>query len=295
MRELVDAVTRYTDAREGEGPFTTPIPDFIVLRSDEAKHVSHILFQPALCMVLQGAKWTSFGGRRFDYPAGRGLVVSVETPGSSEASGGGPDRPFLGLAVGLDPGIVREVLERLPAPPAPERRSREGIFVVDCEGPLTDCALRAMRLLDTPEAIPHLYPGILEEICYRLLVGPHGAEVAKMTLANPHAQRIVRAVHLLRERFAEPMRIEALAEVAQLSPSAFHRQFKALTSMTPLQYQKQLRLLEARRLMLSDDMRAERAAFLVGYESASQFSREYARMFGMPPRRDVVSLQRAAG
>jgi len=132
------------------------------------------------------------------------------------------------------------------------------------------------------------------KICYWLLTGPHGGDVAKMTMANNHAQRVIKAIHVLRDRFAEPVRIEELASIAKMSPSAFHRQFRALTSMTPLQYQKRLRLLEARRLMVSSVANVETAAFQVGYESPSQFSREYSRMFGTPPRRVVASLRQLA-
>jgi transcriptional regulator GlxA family with amidase domain len=151
-----------------------------------------------------------------------------------------------------------------------------------------------VRLLDTPDAIPMIYPLLMREISYWLLTGPHGGEIAGLALSSSRSQRVISAIHALRERFAEPVRIEDLARTAQMSPSAFHREFKALTSMTPLQYQKQLRLLEARRLMTADTANVETAAFQVGYESPSQFSREYARMFGAPPRREVVALKRAA-
>ena len=134
----------------------------------------------------------------------------------------------------------------------------------------------------------------MREICYWILTGPHGGEVMKMTLANSYAQRVISAIHTLRDRFAEPVRIEELALVAQMSPSAFHRHFKAMTSMTPLQYQKRLRLLEARRLIVTDAANVETAAFQVGYESPSQFSREYSRMYGAPPRRDVSALRAMA-
>jgi transcriptional regulator GlxA family with amidase domain len=134
----------------------------------------------------------------------------------------------------------------------------------------------------------------MREICYWLLTGPHGGEVVKMVLANSHEQRVIKAIHALRDRFAEPIRVDELASIAQLSASAFHRQFKAITSMTPLQYQKQLRLLEARRLMVSDASNVETASFQVGYESPSQFSREYSRMFGKSPRRDIATLREIA-
>jgi transcriptional regulator GlxA family with amidase domain len=168
------------------------------------------------------------------------------------------------------------------------------VFVTDFDGPLADCVRRLVQLLDNPRAIPALAPLVMREIYYRLLTGPHGGEVASVALVGIHTDSVIRAIHALRDHFAQPVRIEELAARAQMSPSAFHRQFKQVTSMTPLQYQKQLRLLEARRLMLADAASAETAAYQVGYESASQFSREYARMFGTPPRRDVMRMRSLA-
>jgi transcriptional regulator GlxA family with amidase domain len=205
-----------------------------------------------------------------------------------------PSKPYLGLIIEFDLGVMREVMEGLDTLPKQGGPMGSGVFVIDFNGPLADCALRLVRLLGTPRAIPVLYPSIMREICYWLLTGPHGGEVVKIALANSRAQRVIGAIHALRNRFTEPVRIEELALAAQMSPSTFHRQFKALTSMTPLQYQKQLRLLEARRLMVADASNVETAAFQVGYESPSQFSREYARMFGAPPRRDTLKLRAIA-
>jgi len=193
--------------------------------------------------------------------------------------------------LGLDLAIMRSVAESLEAPPTASGEVGAGVFVTDFQGPLADCALRLVRLLETPQAIPTLYPVVMREICYWLLTGPHGGDIARMTLANSPSQRVIGAMHSLRDRFREAVRIEDLAAIAQMSPSAFHRQFKALTASTPLQYQKQLRLLEARRLMISNAVNVEAAAFQVGYESPSQFSREYARMFGAPPKRDAKQMQ----
>jgi transcriptional regulator GlxA family with amidase domain len=189
---------------------------------------------------------------------------------------------------------MRDVMATLDEPPQATGVVEHGVFVTDFGGPLAECALRMVRLLTTPRAVPALYPAIMREICYWLLTGPHGADVVAMTLANGHAQQVVDAIHLLRARFAEPVRIEDLARSAQMSSSAFHRTFKALTAMTPLQYQKRMRLLEARELMASEGINVETAAFQVGYQSPSQFSREYARMFGAPPKRDVSDLRAAA-
>jgi AraC-like DNA-binding protein len=289
---LIEAVKRYTDQQAGkESPFITAIDGMAVLRADHEKPASHMIMKPALCVVVQGTKWTTFGDRRYDYPAGRALVVSVEMPAFSRVVKASPAEPFLAIVIQFDLAVMRDVMERLEAPPEPEDNLGRGVFVTDFDGPLADCVLRMVRLLDTPQAIPILAPMIMREIGYWLLTGPHGGEVAKLVLANSHAQRVVTAIHALRDQFAETIRIEELAAVARMSPSAFHRQFKALTSMTPLQYQKQLRLLEARHLMATGDANAEAAAYQVGYESASQFSREYARMFGAPPRRDIATLK----
>ncbi len=294
LNELVEAVRRYTDAQVGESPFVTAIEGVTILRSDHERRPNHLIHKPALCIVVQGAKWAIFGNKRFDYRAGQALVVSVEMPALGRVAEASPGEPYLGVIIEFDLAVMREVMEGLDVPPRPGSHAGSGVLVTDFGGPLSDCALRVVRLLETPRAIPILYPAIMREICYWLLTGPHGGEVMKMTLANSHAQRVISAIHALRDRFAEPVRIEELASVAHMSPSTFHREFKAITSMTPLQYQKQLRLLEARRLIVTDAANVETAAFQVGYESPSQFSREYSRMFGAPPRRDVSALRAMA-
>lgn len=289
--DLVQSVLRYTELQPGKSPFVTAIPGLTVLRSDHPKPLSHMILKPALCITLQGAKWTAFGERRFDYGAGQALVVGVEMPAVGQVTVASPAKPYLGLVVELDLGVMREVVENLDGAPVAMESVRHGVFVSDFEGPLADCAARAVRMLDTPQAIALLYPALMREICYWLLTGPHGGEVAKMALGSDRTLRLVGAIHALRDRYTHHFSIEELASIAQLSSSAFHRQFKALTAMTPLQYQKQLRLFEARRLLASGETNVETAAFRVGYESASQFNREYSRMFGASPRRDLVSLR----
>jgi AraC-like DNA-binding protein len=289
--ELTQAVLRYTDRQESYGPCPTDVPGMVLLRSDHERPPAHLIFKPALCIVVQGMKWAVFGDRHMDYRAGQALIVSVETPALGRVAEASPAVPFLGIIIEFDLAIMREVADAIGTPAPGGEGSGSGVFVTDFDGPLADCTLRLVRLMDTPQAIPLLYPAIMREIAYWLLSGPHGAEVARMVLANTHAHRVIAAIHRLRDRFAEPMRIEDLAAGAQMSASAFHRQFRRLTSMTPLQYQKQMRLLEARRLMVGEAASAETAAFAVGYESASQFSREYSRMFGLPPRRDAKLLQ----
>ncbi len=289
--QLAEAILRYTDGRGGGSVLETAIEGLYVIRSDHPKPPAHMIFRPAMCIVAQGAKWATFGENRLEYRAGEALVVGVETPSVGRVIQASPGKPCLVLALALDLAIIRSVAEGLDALPKASAEPGRGVFVTDFQGPLADCALRLVRLLETPKAIPTLYPVIMREICYWLLTGPHGGDVARMALANSPSQRVISAMHSLRSRFREAVRIEELAVIAQMSPSAFHRQFKTLTSLTPLQYQKQLRLLEARRLMISSAVNVEAASFEVGYESPSQFSREYARMFGAPPKRDVTQMQ----
>lgn len=293
LDRLTKTLLRYTDSHPGQGMFMTPIDGLAILRSDRPKPPNHMLSRPAMCIVAQGAKWATFGHNKLEYRAGQALVVGVETPSIGQVVQASPDEPCLVLAFELDLAILRTVAEEMDVPPVASGEPCRGVFVTDFEGPLADCALRLVRLLDTPKAVSTLYPLIMHEICYWLLNGPHGGEVARLALKNSPSQRVIRAMHSLRMRFRQAVRVEELAAVAQMSVSAFHRQFKALTSLTPLQYQKQLRLLEARRLIVSTGYNVETACFEVGYESPSQFSREYARMFGTPPKRDAKRMQAA--
>lgn len=291
MDHLVQAILRYTDRQPGESPFLTEIGHMAIMRSDHPKPPSHMIFRPSMCVVAQGAKWATFGGDQLEYRAGQALVIGVETPSIGRVVEASPGEPCLVLAFELDLAIMRSVAEELDSPPRPSGEAGRGVLVTDFQGPLADCALRFVRLLDTPRAIPALYPVIMREVCYWLLSGPHGGDIARMTLANSPSRPVINALHSLRDRFREAVRVEELATIARLSASAFHRQFKALTAMTPLQYQKQLRLLEARRLMVSNAVNVETASFQVGYESPSQFSREYTRMFGASPKRDARAMQ----
>lgn len=289
---LAELVLRYTESQPGGSPFTTCIEGLTILRSDHQRRTNHLLYKPALCITVQGSKSAAFGDKCHHYNAGQALLVSIETPGFGTVTEASPDKPYLGVILELDIAVLRAVSSELADPPEPSKSVGSGVFVTDFDGPIQDCTIRILRLLDTPSAVPVLYPAIMREISYWLLSGPHGNGVARMMLSNNHEHRILETVHYLRNHFTKSVRIDDLAAVAQLSPSAFHRQFKAVTAMTPLQYQKQLRLLEARRLMTSDAANVEAAAFRVGYKSPSQFNREYGRMFGMPPRHDVNLLRR---
>jgi AraC-like DNA-binding protein len=286
---LANALTRYIDAHGGgEGVFATAIDGLVLMRKFDSFLPSHAIYRPCLCVVVQGAKQVTLGDESLDYDELQCLIISIDLPAVGRVTRASAAQPYLAIALEFDVQVMREVMEELDSPPQPNDGVGAAIFVDTMVPPLTDCMLRLMRLLETPQAIPVLYPAIMREICFWLLTGANGGEVCKLALPNSHTRRIADAIRLLRDNFARPVRVEELAAAARMSVSSFHQHFKTLTSMTPLQYQKQLRLLEARRLMTADGANVSAAAYRVGYESASQFSREYSRMFGAAPKRDAM-------
>lgn len=290
---LARALSRYIDAHGGgEGLLPTPVEGLALFRATDTVSPSHTLYKPCLCVVAQGAKQVSFGKGMLQYDEQQCLIVSIDLPVVGRVTQASAAVPYLAMAVELDVRIMRAVMAELDNPPRPREEVASGIFVETLAEPLADCFLRLVRMLESPGAVV-LYPSIMREICFWLLTGAHGAEVCKLTLPGSHTLRIAEAISLLRDNFARCVRVEQLASTAKMSPSSFHQHFKALTSMTPLQYQKQLRLLEARRLMLAEGINVSSAAYQVGYESASQFSREYSRMFGAAPKRDAMELKGA--
>ena len=291
---LARALSQFIDTHGGgEGVLATSVESLALFRATDTISPSHSLYKPCLCVVAQGAKQVSFGKEVLDYDEQQCLIVSIDVPVVGRVTRASPEVPYLAMALQLDVQTLRQIMAELDNPPRPREEVMAGIFVESMAEPLTDCFLRLVRMLETPGATAALYPAIMREICYWLLTGPHGAEVCKLTLPGSHTLRIVGAINHLRDNFTRPVRVEELARAAGMSASSFHQHFKALTSMSPLQYQKQLRLLEARRLMLSDGANVSSAAYRVGYESASQFSREYARKFGAAPKRDAAGLKGA--
>ena len=291
LQELIHRLRQYTEGAQGRDTFSTAIDGLSILRSDQVNRPAHCLFKPALYMTLQGTKWATFDEKRYRFAAGQALMVAVDIPSRGTVTVASPARPYLGIAMGLDFVIMQEVAEEIKMPLAVSGKPKaRGAFVLSLSRQLVDCAQHAIGLLDTPEAIPTLYPGIMREVCYWLLKGPGGDQVSQiMIMANGHDQRIIQAIHTLRDKLSESTHVTELALAANMSSATFHRQFKSVTGMTPVQYQKQLRLHEARRLMIFGSATVESAALEVGYASASQFSREYSRMFGASPRRDASS------
>ena len=246
---------------------------------------------PSLCVVAQGAKSVFVSDERHDYAAGQYLLVALELPIQGVVTEATPNAPYLGLVQTLDVGLLCEIIEELPVPARSKPVRHTGIFVGELRNDLANVVLRLVELERDGTASGILAPALMRELSYYLLVGPHGDAVRRIALASGATQRIAKAIAAVRRDIAHPLRVGDLAAIANMSPSSFHQHFGELTAMTPIQYQKTLRLLEARRLIIAEDVLVSEAAHRVGYGSPSQFSREYARMFGGPPRRDKAAAR----
>jgi AraC-like DNA-binding protein len=283
LLRLVAAIERHTPP---DGICDTAVPGLLLARQPRPTKPIDLVVDPSLCIVAQGAKEVYLGGETYRYDPAHSLLVSVDLPISARVVEATPARPCLAVRISLDPSIVHELLTDCPdIPPA------RGLDVSPVEPKLLDAVGRLVALLDAPRDIAALAPLLLREVTYRVLTGPQGAQLRQIAAAAGPAHQIARAIRWLRDHFAEPLRGASLARQARMSLSGFHKHFKEVTGLSPNQYQKRLRLHEARRLMMDEGLDAASAAFRVGYESPSQFSREYRRMFGTPPRQDMVALK----
>jgi len=252
------------------------------------------MYEPSICMVAQGAKRVILGDDTYVYDAQHYLITSVHLPTFVQIIEASREKPYLGLMLKLDQREISRLMVDSNLPPPRPQQSSRGMATGEVTLSLLTAFGRLIELLDEPKDIPILAPIIQREIIYRLLIGDQGARLRQMASAGSQSQQIARAVDWLKGNFARPMRIDDLAAQVNMSTSTFHHHFREVTAMSPLQYQKWLRLNEARRLMLAEDKDATTAAFHVGYESPSQFSREYSRLFGAPPLRDITSLRQMA-
>jgi AraC-like DNA-binding protein len=248
-------------------------------------------YEPSVALVVQGRKRVGLGDMRFEYDSSRFLLTSVDLPVTSQVIEGSPQAPYLCMRLKLDVPVVRELLSREPDLPVWPHASAPAMTTAETTVEFLDAFSRLIDLQHTPRDIAFMSGLIQREIIYRILQSAEGQRLRAIATLGDNSQRTARAVEWIRDHYAEPLRVEELAEVACMGVSTLHHHFRALTSMSPLQYQKQLRLHEARRRMLMDGLDAASAAFEVGYESASQFNREYSRFFGQPPMRDVRALR----
>ncbi|AVJ22937.1 MULTISPECIES: AraC family transcriptional regulator [Pseudomonas] len=277
------------------GDYAMSIPGLGFYRREQPAAPVVCMVEPCIVLVAQGEKQLWVGGEGFPYDPSRFLVTSLDIPANSEVLAASPEQPCLGLTFKLDLRMLAELIAQSGLPPVRERAVMKGVGI----GTVTDGMLaafaRLVALLDEPEAIPVLAPLIQREIHYRLLKSDQAGRLRQICSVDGQGYRIAKAIDWLKLNFDAVLRVEELAARVQMSAATFHHHFRQLTAMSPLQYQKWLRLNEARRLMLNEHQDVSSAAFKVGYESPSQFSREYSRLFGVPPKRDMATLRGRAG
>jgi AraC-like DNA-binding protein len=288
---LGKSIARWTD--KGDQP-TTAIPGLSLFQRIAPTPPASFMFEPRICVIAQGAKRVLLGDETYVYDPQHFLITSVDLPTVAEIIDASREKPYLGLVMTIDQREISQLMVDSNLPPPRPQHSSRGIATGEVTLPLLTAFQRLIGLLAEPKDIPILAPVIQREIFYRLLVGDQGARLRQMASTGSQSQQIARAIHWLKSNFTRPLRIDDLASQVNMSTSTFHHHFRAVTAMSPLQYQKWLRLSEARRLMLAEDQDATTAAFQVGYESPSQFSREYGRLFGAPPLRDITSLRQMA-
>ncbi len=288
--ELVERIAR---AIRADGT-TQPLKGLHLYRSSLPLEPVHSVVEPSLCVVAQGSKEFLLGESRYRYDPLHYLLVTVDLPNVGQVLEASQERPFLSLRLELAPALVSSVMLEAghSSPPGPAEVRAISVSPLDTN--LLDAVVRLTRLLDALDEAPVLLPLITREIIYRLLVGEQGGRLRHLAILGGYTPHIARAIERLRQEFDRPLRIGSLARELGMSVSVFHHHFKAVTALSPLQFQKRLRLLEARRLMLGEDLDAASAAYRVGYHDASHFNREYKSLFGVPPMRDVQRLREGA-
>src|ERR671921_2753474 len=289
--ELAELVAR---AVGEDGPVETA-GGLRLLRASSPTPKDHGVSSPALCVIAQGSKEVLLGDDCYRYDADRYLITAAALPIASRVTGASEERPYLGVVLRLDPALVGSVMVEAGHPAPREHATVRAFDVSPLDAGLLDAVARLIRLLDSPaEDARFLRPLITREIVFRLLKGEQGGRLRQIAALGGHAHRIARALERLREDFDRPLRIEDVARESGMSVSGFHHHFRAVTAMSPLQFQKRMRLQEARRLMLGEDLDAAGAGYRVGYSDASHFTRDYKKLFGAPPMRDVERLREAA-
>jgi AraC-like DNA-binding protein len=288
QEELGALVSRFSN---GGGINRTAIEGLNCIRLSERQMQLPSVYQPSLCVIVQGAKQVLLEDEIYRYEPPQFLAISVDLPLVGQVIEASAAKPYLCLAIDIDARTIADLISQSGDPSWSRGETSRGLFVGEMDRTLQESVLRLTRLLETPRDIAALAPLMLREFHYRVLTSPYGPAIAQMAIAGSNTHKIGQILRRIKTRIAEPIRVEDLASMANMSPSSFHQHFKAVTAMSPVQYQKRLRLTEARQILLAEQADAASAAYRVGYQSVSQFSREYARMFGAPPRRDIESLR----
>ena len=291
QQELIELIDRHA-LHEGENE--TALSGVSLFKASTTSDLLPSVYSPCLCFIAQGYKQVMLNKDLYHYGPSQFLAVSVDLPMRNNIVQASREEPYLLLKINIDLQQLSELLIHTDYPVSSNPKTRSGVFVGTTDERLTDSVLRLVRLLDTPDEITALGPQTLREITFRVLRSKHGEPFSYIALKGSNMDRIAKVIHKLKVSFQEAFFVEELAEMVGMSVSSFHTNFKSVTSMSPLQYQKAIRLIEARQLMYTKDIDAMSAAYQVGYESPSQFSREYARMFGNPPGRDITLLKQAS-
>lgn len=288
LRELLTLAQQHAKI---EGIGDTAIPDLKVIKSSVVTDKIPNVYKPSLCIILQGSKDVILGEDIYSYSPGEFIVTTVDLPVSGSIKGASKKNPYYCLMLEFDSSMIFDVLKDFSTPSA-RSNAKRGIFVGEVGDELMEAFVRLMKCLNRPADIKVLSPMIIREIIYRLLTSKYGEAVQQLGVVGSQVQRIAKIIDSIKTDFAKTLRMESLAQDSGMSLASFHKYFKEVTSMSPLQYQKQIRLQEARRILMDGDQDAATVSFEVGYESPSQFSREYARMFGLPPKADMKKFKR---
>jgi AraC-like DNA-binding protein len=285
---LARAIERFAQT---DGDYGTAIPALTLHRRGAPTDPLHCVFNLGLGIVAQGRKQVLVGEASKDYGPGQSMLTTVDLPVVSHVTRATAREPFLGMMLTLDPGSIVQLASEIELPRARRDAARESLSVETLDPALLDAAVRLVKLLDEPDLVGRLALLVQQEITIRLLNGPHGAYLRHLGTIGSPSQQVAKVVTWLKRNFVQPLRGDELADRAHMSPSSLRQHFRVITGLSPLQFQKQLRLQEARQLMLNENLDAGAAAARVGYQSASQFSREYGRLFGAPPQRDIRRMR----
>ncbi|GGF91579.1 transcriptional regulator [Paenibacillus albidus] len=288
LQQLALLIRRHAPSN---GTHPTSVSSLKLMHTTQLSEPLESVYKPSICVVAQGAKMATLADEIYRYDPSTYLVTSVELPIIGRIIEASPEIPYLSLKLSFDADIILDLVKEMNRPAFVPAESSRGITVNRTSPTLLEAIVRLLQLLNTPEDVPILAPLVIREILYRVLQSEQGALIHQFAVIGSHAHNIAQAIQLINRQYDRPLVIEQLAKSVNMSTSAFHKHFKRVTAMSPLQYQKTVRLQEARRLMLTETVQASDAAFRVGYESPSQFSREYARMYGRPPTLDIQELR----